>query len=205
MLAKTLVVICVLILCLLFTSRSAFACACCVDPGFYSISMGKPSDYELGYIGEMRFDTVAQLYESEAGFDAIRGLDDLRKDEELGKSINLTVLESFAGKIWRLNLTANGRSGSLALPMPKTMVRFKVDQHDNATGDEPSLYKELRFKGIVGSGTGIFKSANAKPTSYFLVFQGRGNGCDSAADFTHWRIELDGPKAEYSFFGKLNS
>jgi hypothetical protein len=187
------------------TSSFAAVCACCVEPGYYEISTSRPSTYDLGVLADMKFATAADIYTSIAEFDDIKGLDDLRADHEAGRSIELNVVETFAGKTWRMAFkTGNGREGSLVLPMPPTMVKFKVDQHDNESGTETGLYKEFRFKGIVASGTGFFRRGILKPTSYFLVFQGRGNGCDSSSDFTHWRLELDGRGAEYAFFGKLN-
>lgn len=184
---------------------SVFPCACCVDPGYYEISTIKPSSYDLGTLGDMIFSPNAQLYQSEAGFDDIRGLDDLQKDEVAG-SVDLSVEETFMGKTWRLKLkTDSGREGAFVLPMPPTMVRFKVDQHENEPGTETYLYKEMRLKGAVGSGTGFLRKSIARPTTYFLVFQGHGNGCDSAADYSHWRLELSGPKAKYAFFGQLSN
>ncbi len=90
--------------------------------------------------------------------------------------------------------------------MPSQMVTFKVDIHDeDDRPNGPILYKEFRFKGNVSGGTGIFRSSIARPSTYFLVFQGRGNGCDNASDFTHWRLEVSGPRADYAFYGKLDS
>jgi hypothetical protein len=189
---------------LFLMSASILACACCVDPGYYEISTTKPDAYILGEFENMKFDTTVDLYEDVAGFDGIRGVDDLAKDEKDGKSFDMNIVEAFLHKTWRLTIkTATGREGTLVLPMPTSMVRFKVDQHDNEPGTETGLYKEFRFKGTVGSATGFLKRGIVRPTSYFLVFQGRGNGCDSSADFSHWRLELDGPKAEYAFYGKL--
>lgn len=191
--------------CVFFATSFTFACACCVDPGYYEITTIRSNFYEKGFLDEMKFDTAAELYQTVAGFDVIRGLNDLRKDQEAGRSIDLSVDEKFLGHSWQLKLnTTSNRGGSLVLPMPQTMVRYKVDQHDNAPNTETVLYKELRFKGYVGSGTGIFKSANERLTSYFLVFQGKGNGCDSSSDFKNWRLEIAGPKAKYAFYGKLN-
>lgn len=187
---------------LLLTSIPAWACACCIDRGFYSISTGKPRAYELAMLDEMKFDSAVDLYMTEAGFDGIRGLEVLDADEEAGKSIELSLTETFAGKKWRLDVkTAGGRQGTLTLPMA-TLVNYKVDLHDNPPDTEPGLYKELRFKGRA-SGTGMFRHATSRPASYFLVFQGRGNGCDSSSDYTRWRLELDGPRADFAFFGKL--
>ena len=49
-----------------------------------------------------------------------------------------------------------------------------------------------------GAGTGT-----AAPPRYSLVLQGRGNGCQSAEDFTHWRLKVTGRKADYAFYGEL--
>jgi len=185
-------------------SSSALACACCVDPGYYEISTSKPDDYILAQLEDIKFDTATSLYMSEAGWDGLRGLDDLVKDEEAGKSIDMNIVEAFLHKTWKLTIkTASGREGTLVLPMPVSMVKFKVDLHDNEPGTETGLYKEFRFKGRVGISTGFLKRGIVRPTTYFLVFQGRGNGCDSLADFDHWRLELDGPKAQYAFYGKV--
>ena len=61
-----------------------------------------------------------------------------------------------------------------------------------------------RFEGVA-SGDGIFKSGFTALARYTLVFQGGGNSCDSATDFTHWRLEISGGKASYAFFGELVS
>jgi hypothetical protein len=201
---KRLAIAASLLISILFAAPSLLACACCVDPGYYSISTAKPSDYELSYISDIKFDKPAFLYESEAGFDGIKGLDSLKKEEEAGRQFDLNVVAAFLGKSWNFKLgTSTGAEGTISLPMPKTMVRFKVDLHENAPGTETYLYKELRFKGVVPRGTGIFGKDIVRGTSYFLVFQGHGNGCDSSADYTYWRLELSGPRADYAFYGKV--
>jgi len=86
------------------------------------------------------------------------------------------------------------------------MLNYMVDMHDQEDRPNgPLLYKELRFKGNLTSGSGFFGSGVTKPTTFFLVFQGRGNGCDNASDYSHWRLEITGRKADYSFFGKLKT
>jgi hypothetical protein len=190
---------------------NTMACACCAEPGTYMIWTGKASEYELGLLGEMTFDNKAALFMTEAGFDGMKGLESIEKDYEseswTASPGEFNLANSFAAKTWKFNFkTPTGKLGILTLPMPLQMLQFKVDIHDNSdTGLGPILYKEWRFKGTVTSGTGIFKSSIIRPTSYFLVFQGRGNGCDNAEDFTHWRLEVTGRKADYAFFGKLNS
>lgn len=196
---------------LIFPSE-AFACACCSEPGTYMIWTGKPSAYNVELLQQMEFDKDAALYMTEAGFYGIKGLSEIAKDYE---SNNWTaspgffdLANTFAAKTWKFNFkTPTGKSGILTLPMPTQMLQFKVDIHDGNTsgGGGPLLYKEWRFKGTVTSGTGIFKASIIRPTTYFLVFQGRGNGCDNAEDFADWHLEIDGKNAKYEFFGKLSS
>ena len=195
----------------LIAPQNALACACCAEAGTYLIRTGKVDTYELGLLGEMKFDKDAALYMTEAGFDGIKGLSELAKDFEseswTAAPADFDLVNVFTAKTWKFNFkTPTGKSGVLTLPMPSQMLQFKVDIHDNSdNGLGPSLYKEWRFKGIVSSGTGIFKSSIIRPTSYFLVLQGRGNGCDNAEDFTHWHLEITGKRANYEFFGELSS
>jgi hypothetical protein len=88
------------------------------------------------------------------------------------------------------------------------MLRYAADIHDGRTigGDsrKPLLYKEWRFEGEV-NGTGFFKAGIVARTKYFLVLQGRGNNCDTAEDFTHWRLKITGNKADYAFYGELSA
>lgn len=198
--------VCALSLAFLFAMPAeTFACACCVDPGYYSISTERPDSYMLGVLGEIKFDAPADIYMTEAGWDGIKGLSDLDKDEDAGKKIDLSIVEAFANRRWTFTIkSASGREGRLTLAMPRSMVKFGVDLREpREEGTMVSLYKELRFKGTVGTATGFLKKGIAAGTSYFLVFQGHGNGCDNASDFTHWRLELTGPKADYALFGDL--
>lgn len=199
------------VVCLLAFANNTLACACCAEPGTYSIWTGKPSNYISGLLGEMKFDQKAELYTTEAGFDMIKGLDDIKKEYEsdswTAETGYFDLVNEFTNKTWKFTLkTKGGKTGTLTLPMPTQMVQFKVDIHDTKdTSMGVRLYKELRFKGTVQGGTGIFRAGIIRPTTYFLVFQGRGNGCDNAEDFTHWHLEIDGKKAGYEFNGKLSS
>jgi hypothetical protein len=190
---------------------NALACACCSEPGTYSIRTGKAESFELSVLNDVRFDSAAALYMTEAGFDGIKGLGELEKDFEseswTAAPADFNLLNTFAAKTWKFTFkTPTGKAGTLILPMPAQMLKFNVDIHDDSdSGAGPSLYKEWRFKGNVSSGTGIFKSSIIRPTTYFLVLQGRGNNCDDAANFTHWHLEINGKRADYEFFGKLSS
>ena len=191
---------------LLSAATDSFACACCVERGYYERTFTQPDQYLLGVFGEMQFDK-GELYFDISEFESIRGLSELKADYAANKAIDLNLVESFAMRTWKLNFTTGaGRTGSLVLPMPAKMLKLKVDTHDEEASEphrEVSLYKEFSFIGKVSSGSGIFRSANTRPTEYTLVFHGRGNGCDSAGDFTYWRLELNGPRAEYAMFGKM--
>ena len=199
-------------ICLVSLSTNAFACACCATPGDYSISSSKVNPFYLNLLNEIKFDSTATLFLTEADFAIIKGLDELEKESASADWIAsrnvFDLVNSFIGKIWKFNLKSKtGKSGILTLPMPAQILSFKVDTHDDDPDrpNGPMLYKELRFKGNISVGTGIFRTGIVKPTTYFLVFQGRGNGCDNASDFSHWRLEINGNKAEYAFHGELSS
>jgi len=206
MLLKKISLVGFFLFCLFIASSPAYACACCAEPGFYEITTAKPDKFYMDLLGEIKFAKASKLYMDAGEFEPIRGLDELKKDNENGKSIDFNIVETFLQGTWRLNVkTGAGRSGSFVLPMPATMTRYKADHHNSPTDVEPVLYKEFIVTGRVGSGNGIFRSAGARPTNYTLVLQGRGNMCDNASDFTHWRLGLNGPTAKYAFFGKLGS
>lgn len=199
-------------ICLVALSSSAFACACCATPGEYSISTGKVSPFYLGLLNEIKFDETATLFLTDADFAIIKGLDELEKESSseawISSRNEFDLVNSFIGKTWKFSLKSKtGKNGVLTLPLPVQILTFKVDIHDDDPDrpNGPMLYKELRFKGNISAGTGIFRSGIIKPTTYFLVFQGRGNGCDNASDFTHWRLEISGRKAEYAFHGMLST
>jgi hypothetical protein len=212
MFLKKLSLIFFALVCLASFSNDALACACCSESGEYRIWTGKPDKYNVDLLAEMKFDQAAYLFMTEAGFDMIKGLDSIAKayesDSWVASPEYFSLINAFAAKTWKFNFkTKDGKTGSLSLPMPLQMVQFKADIHDGKTagGGGPLLYKEWRFKGSVQSGSGFFQAGITNPTSYFLVLQGRGNSCDNAEDFTSWRLEIEGKKAGYAFFGKLSS
>src|SRR5687767_3040115 len=86
---------------------------------------------------------------------------------------------------WQLKYVgAQGKSGSLSLPIPMRLVNFGADVHDGQQGGGggPLLYKEWRFDGSA-TGTGVFKTWRG--AKFRLVLQGRGNHCTQAEDFKH--------------------
>jgi hypothetical protein len=137
----------------------------------------------------------------------------LTEAEESGKGLahpaeNYSLSGSLVGNVWKLTFRNGDESGTLDLPLPAKMFRYAADIHDGQTigGDsrKPLLYKEWRFEGEV-NGTGFFKGGIVARTKYFLVLQGRGNSCDAAEDFTHWRLKIIGKNADYAFYGELGA
>ena len=174
-----------------------WACACCSNEGAYHIGFGKPSAYELSLLEQVRFGGVAHLYLTEADLEeSAKGI------AQPAESYSLTGL--LAGNEWKLTFRDGDKSGTLNLPLPAKMLSYVSDIHDGQTsgGGGPLLYKEWRFEGQV-NGTGLFRAGIVAPTKYFLVLQGRGNGCDNAEDFTYWRLKITGKRADYAFYGKL--
>ena len=176
----------------------ARGCACCAESGTYSISTRKPTSFELAELEKIQFKT-ANLFISAAGEDNIKGI------SSIGENYILDGL--LQNNSWKFNFKDDkGKSGTLNLSKPLSMVAFMADIHDRApVAGEITLYKEWRFKYRVQSGTGIFQNGIAPATEYFLVLQGRGNACTQAEDFTHWRLEVAGKRANYAFFGELKS
>ena len=99
---------------------------------------------------------------------------------------------------------AQGRTGTLALAIPRSISVFEVDpRRDEPEGGlGPALYKEWRLT-APAAGTGIFAPGVGRGQRVTLILQGHGNSCASAADFTHWTLVVHGPLAEYHVFGQL--
>jgi hypothetical protein len=182
---------------LLLLPARAWACACCSNEGDYYVSSAKPSEYELSLMRQIRFGPAANLYLTEADMEeSAAGLAHRAEKYALGGSL--------VGGAWKLAFREGKQAGTLNLPLPLRMTSYTADIHDGRTspGGGPLLYKEWRFEGRV-SGTGFFRAGVAAPARYLLVLQGRGNGCQNAEDFTHWRLRIDGRKAKYAFYGEL--
>jgi hypothetical protein len=173
------------------------ACACCAEKGTYSISVQKPDNYILGELQKLKIGTT-NLY-SDAGYpDTIKGI------RPLGDTFTASC--QLKNKMWKFDFKDDkNKSGMLNLPLPLTYVDYRVDLQDSEEVPDAILYREFRFKWKVGGGTGVFQKGITPLTDYFLVLQGRGNNCTSAETFTHWRLEITGKKASYSFFGKLKT
>ncbi len=187
---------------------SALACACCAETGTYLDVKLRPEQLTANLLSELRFDSQADLFTTEAGFDMIKGLDPVRPEYDSGDWTAQTRFGSRAslnGQTWRFDYTTpKGQPGSLVFPMPVRLELFKADIRDDENRPNgPLLYKEIRLRGTVSSATGFTRAGWRRGTTYFLLFQGRGAGCDEPSDFTNWRLEISGPRADYAFHGKL--
>jgi hypothetical protein len=141
---------------------------------------------------------AADLYLTDAGAE-----EDAKGVGSVSDSYGLSVMTETS--VWHLTFRAeNGKSGALSLPFPSKMTAYAADIHDGKKSDNngPLLYKEWRFEGKV-TGDGIFAEGLKSPARYTLIFQGRGNRCDNADDFTHWRLAVSGKRARYAFHGEL--
>jgi len=160
----------------------------------------KSDEFKLGEMKRIRFGAKASLWTGEADPEA--AAEGLKHPAD-----TYSLSGSLVGNVWKLTFRNGDESGTLDLPLSAGMLRFAADIHDGRTKPgypEPVLYKEWRFEGEV-NGTGVFKAGITARTKYVLVFQGRGNSCDGAEDFTHWQLKITGKKADYSFYGELSA
>jgi hypothetical protein len=172
-------------------------CACCAERGEYSIRVKKPDDYEISELKRLQIKETT-LYTDVSFPEHIKGISPLVEDD-----FNYNGTFAWQKTGWKFDFkNAQNAAGILNLTRPTTMVDYRTDTYNEG---EPILYKELRFKFKVMSGTGIFKKGIVPATEYFLVFQGKGNQCMAAEQFTHWRLEVTGKKASYAFFGTLKT
>jgi hypothetical protein len=190
-------------------SSNIFACACCAEPGTRSEYTTKTDSFIRDLMKEIKFAPKAELFMTEAGFDTITGIEPIRKEDEQlgGPLVEFSTVGSFSAKGWLMTIkSGKGLSATYNLPIPLKYTEFRVDIHDQEDRPNgPWLYKEIRFAGVLGSATGFAKAGALRNTKYELVFTGRGVGCNEVEDFTHWRLDIDGPKAGYAFYGKLSS
>lgn len=188
-----------IVLVLLAFPSQLLACACCADDGYYSISYTTPDFILLGGIAPLK-PLSAMLYTTSSGDENLNG--------PKSDSQEFSVSGAFNHPDWNLTVTdQEKKSGTVELSRPEKMISFAVDLHDGRKGGGggPLLYKEWRFKAKVKSQTGILAPRGTGGAEYFLVFQGRGNACENASDFTHWRLEVTGKYSNYAFFGEFDT
>jgi len=175
----------------------AHACACCSEDGERQEGTFQLEAYDLDELAKVRFGKVAKVYLNAAGFDAVQGI--------TKPTDKYQTTHTIKGTTWTFTFRdATAGTGTLTFTLPAKAERFFVDLQDGKQGGAggPLLYKEWRLTAPV-TATGIFApSMSGKPTAR-LVLQGRGNSCTSADQFTHWTLQVSGPKARYTLFGQL--
>ena len=176
--------------------QEAHACACCTSPGErFDLSM-KLESRHIDELGQLRFDSKAQLFLGEADPESIKGITTPAEKYDLQATWKGDRFV-FAFR------DEKDRSGTLVLLRPTTISVLHTDprnQPDRPNG--PVLYKEWRLTSKA-SGTGVFAAGLGATQTLTLILQGGGNNCTGANDFTHWMLVMWGPKAKYHFFGSL--
>jgi hypothetical protein len=177
-------------------SGGALACACCTNAGQRNVNVATLDSGRAAEIERLRFGGAAQLFVGEGGPESIDGI--------TTPAESYTLTAAWQGD--RLVFTfadAQGHTGTLSLLRPGKVSIFEVDPRDGADqGLGPVLYKEWKLTSKAAV-TGVFASGMGPSQVITLIVQGRGNSCTSAEDFSHWTLVVEGPKANYSFFGEL--
>jgi hypothetical protein len=180
---------------------AARACACCTNPGQRYVEVEKLDAGRLDEIERVRFGNDAQLHVGEAGLETIEGIQEPAERYDL--SVNWDKTHPGITDLSFTLANPGGRSGTLSLRLPQKISIFEVDPRDSPDqGTGPVLYKEWKLSGEV-TGTGAFSGTNSPKQVLTLILQGRGNSCTGADSFTHWSLVMQGPKANYLFFGAL--
>jgi hypothetical protein len=181
----------------LIAIEAALACACCTNVGQRNVGTYKLDASKRSQVEEVRYGETAELFVGEADVTDVKGIATPSDRYALTANWQKDRLE-FAFR------DEAGRNGTLALPRPATISVFEVDPRaeEHEGGNGPALYKEWKLT-AKPSGSGVFNIGLGPNQLLTLVLQGRGNSCTDASDFTHWTLVMQGPKANYTFFGNL--
>jgi hypothetical protein len=174
----------------------AFACACCTNEGQRNVATVALDSGKRQEIEGLRFADKATVFTGEGDVDGIQGIAAPAGTYKLAaKWVDDRLVLSFRD--------AAGHSGTLSFARPGTMSVFEVDPRDRPDkGHGPPLYKEWKLS-APASGSGVFAPGIAPRQILTLILQGSGNSCTSGIDFSHWTLVMQGPKANYTMFGKL--
>ena len=184
---------------LLAGAAPAFACACCSNTASRTVEVEKLSGPRMAEIERMNFAGTAKLATGEADA-AIKGVEapatDYRLAVSRGKDRMVFTLRD-----------DKGRSGMLALAIPKSISIFEVDPRGGEpdSGLGPTLYKEWQLTGtatVEGVLRPLVEGGDQKVT---LIVHGRGRGCTEASEFTDWTLMLHGPVGKLTLYGALTS
>jgi hypothetical protein len=162
------------------------------------VEVEKLAPHHLDEISQVRFNKAAKLMLGEADEDGIKGVTEPEEDYELAVTR--------AKDRWAFAFRdTKGRAGTLALALPRTISIFEVDpRHGKDEGQGPILYKEWKLTANA-AGEGMFRATVGTNQKITLVLHGRGNGCTSADQFTHWTLLVHGPVDTFTLYGALDS
>lgn len=185
---------------LLMPSSGALACACCTEPGQRLDVVAPLDSYLRDELGRIAIAPVARLY-TDAGFpETIEGVDEPSTE---GYDIEMSRT---ADRITLRLLDPAGQAGGIELTVPAEITRLEVDPRDGDTteaGLGPVLYKEWRLEGEARlSG---FLAAGSGRADASLILHGRGRGCTSAEDFTHWTLAVRGVGVRFTLLGETRA
>lgn len=174
----------------------ALACACCSNPGYRNVEVVALDAQKRDALKALRFAGTAELYMDESDSGGYTGI-----DSELSE---YTLKADWQGNRIVFTLDdGHGYAGTLALDLPGKISIFEVDPRNSKdAGAGPLLYKEWKVTGKA-YGSGKFASGAGPQQLLTLIAQGSGTACTSAEDFSHWTLVMQGPKANYTFFGEL--
>jgi hypothetical protein len=189
---------CGLLLAALLQSHAspALACACCSSEGQRNVGIVALDSSRRETVESLHFSGKAMLFTGEADAESVKGITTPSTDYDVAATWqDNRLMLSFRDK--------QGRSGTLSLARPTSISVFEVDPRSRSSSSgDPVLYKEWKLSGQA-SGSGVFQPGGAPGHILTLILHGNGNSCTSAADFSHWTLVMQGPKANFSLFGDL--
>lgn len=177
----------------------ALACACCTNEGQRNVATVALDPSKREEIESLRFGGKARLFTGEGDAEAIEGIATPSGTYDLTAKWRDDRLE--------FDLRDDlGHAGTLSFARPRTVAVFEVDPRDRPVipdkGQGPRLYKEWKLSAPAVA-TGVFRPGVGPRQILTLIIQGGGNSCTSAADFSHWTLVMQGPKANFALFGDL--
>jgi hypothetical protein len=191
-------VACLSALVLVLGAVQAQACACCTNTAWRYVNVDKLDKDRLAQFEQVTFAKEAKLMLGEADDDGIKGVEDASEDYQL------VVTRSGNRMIFAFR-DEKGRAGALVLTMPATVSIFEGDPRDTQDkGNGPPLYKEWKLTANA-AGDGLFKAAIGAGQRMTLVLHGRGNGCTSYEQFSHWSLLVYGKADTFTMYGALDS
>jgi hypothetical protein len=176
---------------------AAHACACCTNVGQRYEGVEPIDSGKLDAIDRLRFGPKARLFTGEADAEMIEGIS--------AKSSRYSLQVTREKGRWVFAFRdEGGRTGTLALTLPKSMAVLAVDTRRDSRegGTGPGLYYEWKLSSRA-AGSGIFGSGAGKGQRITLVLQGHGNSCTDASSATYWMLAVSGPGARFHLFGEL--